>query len=181
MCDVLVLPVMRALAAKVRAMRVASSQTHPASTPQPQHTRRPRRAPRRHPPAALTAEHMPCNTCNGWDMQRDNRQRPGQVAEVDADLKLPRGGERGRLLLLLLPAARLQHAHLHVLAQLRKSNAGLERCGEERGAVLLLGRDALELVLLTALLATHAEVAVEAAERQPLAGHLLETGLRWRH
>jgi hypothetical protein len=49
----------------------------------------------------------------------------------------------------------------------------LQRRVEEAGAVPLARRRALELVLLAALLAAHAEVAVKAAQRQPLAaGHL---------
>ena len=44
-------------------------------------------------------------------------------------------------------------------------------------AVLLLRRDALELVLAAALLPTHALVAIGAAERQPLAASFLEAWL----
>ena len=98
------------------------------------------------------------------------------MAEVGADLGFPRGGERERRR-RLLPAARLRHAQLEVLLQLREGYGGLERCVEQRGAVLLLRRDALELVLAAALLPTHALVAIGAAERQPLAASFLEARL----
>ena len=58
---------------------------------------------------------------------------------------------------------------------------GLEVGVEVGGAVQLAGRDALELVLLAALLAAHAGVAVEAAERQPLAAGDLDARLARRH
>ena len=105
---------------------------------------------------------------------------PQQLAEVNADLLLlRRGGGLGRL--GLWQAALLEHAQLEVLTQLREGNGGLQQRLEEPRAVLLLRRRALDFVFLLALLAADAAVAVEAAKRQPLAGHLLETGLRWRH
>ena len=65
--------------------------------------------------------------------------------------------------------------------QLRERDGRLLRVVVEAGAVLLLRRDALELVLLAALLAAHAAVAVEAAERQPLAAGHLDARLARRH
>ena len=64
-----------------------------------------------------------------------------------------------------------------VLLELCECDGGLQRRVKEAGAVLLPRSNALELVLAAALLATHTQVAVDTAERQPLAGNLLEARL----
>ena len=101
------------------------------------------------------------------------------MAEVGADLDLfRRGAAAGRLRPL---CAALHHdPEIEVMPQTRERHSGLLRRDLRAGAMGLARRDALELVLLAALLAAHAEVAVHAAQRQAEAIDLLEprSGLR---
>ena len=67
------------------------------------------------------------------------------------------------------------------MPQTRERHRGLLRRLVRPGAVLLARRDALEFVLLAALLAADAAVAVGAAQRHTEAVHLLEPGLPSPH
>ena len=108
---------------------------------------------------------------------RDSRwQWIENVANVNADLEpfwhRASGGRRW-----LFFRRRLQHAQLEVLPELRKGDGCLSRGVEELRAVHLLRGHALVLVLAAALLAAHADVSIDAAQRQPLAAGLLKARL----
>ena len=79
-------------------------------------------------------------------------------------------------------AAVLQHAQLEVLLKLHEGHGCLLRNVEELRVLNLLWRGALEHVFFAALLAAHADVSIDAAQRQPLAAGLLKARLlRARH
>ena len=66
----------------------------------------------------------------------------------------------------------LQHAQLEVLLKLHEGHGCLLRNVEELRLLNLLWRGALEHVFFAALLAAHADVSIDAAQRPPLAAGL---------
>ena len=144
------------------------------ATPEPERTRQPHLAPLPHPPPAATAAQLPLSGSDPCP------RLPQQEAEVHPDLDLFRCGAVRRRLRLFAAALR-QHPELEVVPQTRERHSGLLRRLVRAGAVGLARRDALVLVFLAALLAAHAEVAVDAAQRQAEAVHRLEPGLPSPH
>ena len=67
------------------------------------------------------------------------------------------------------------------MAEVRERHCGLLRRLVRAGAVVLARRHALVLVFFAALLGADADVAVDAAQRQAEAVHLLEPRLPLRH